>query len=317
MPRLCLSLLLSLLIAGSASAVTMEWVPVGAPGNPADSQVMNDGTTGYGSVPYAYQISKYEVTNAQYAEFLNAVATTDTFGLYNANMAIYGGITRSGGSGSFAYAAIPGRANTPVGFVSVYDALRFANWLQNGQPTGPQNSGTTEDGAYTLGGAFVASARNPNANIVLTSEGEWYKAAYYDASSGNYHDFPFADGGTVSCEAPPGTTSHTANCLGSVGSLTNVGAYTTSSSPWGTFDQVGNIQEWMDEQILGPGGIGANVVRGGSAFGIGDGAYYRYGTEPSGEFSGLGFRLAMIPEPTTGLLVIAGLLGLVAARRHA
>ena len=48
-------------------------------------------------MPYAYYISKYEVTNAQYAEFLNAKAASDPLGLYNASMgsdATFGGITR-------------------------------------------------------------------------------------------------------------------------------------------------------------------------------------------------------------------------------
>ena len=61
-----------------------------------------------------------------------------------------GGITRSGGSGSYTYSAIAGRGNMPVNFVSFYDALRFANWLHNGQPTGAQDNTTTEDGAYTI-----------------------------------------------------------------------------------------------------------------------------------------------------------------------
>jgi len=52
------------------------WVTVGNPGNAHDTQVMNDRTTGYGSVCYTYQIGKYEVTAGQYTTFLNAVATT-------------------------------------------------------------------------------------------------------------------------------------------------------------------------------------------------------------------------------------------------
>ena len=49
---------------------------------------MNDATTGYGSVDYVYEIGKYKVTNAQYAEFLNAVAVPDTYGLYNPQMGV-------------------------------------------------------------------------------------------------------------------------------------------------------------------------------------------------------------------------------------
>ena len=47
--------------------------------------------------------AKFEVSNSRYAEFLNAVAATDTNGLYIANMADpivkNGGITQSGGVG--------------------------------------------------------------------------------------------------------------------------------------------------------------------------------------------------------------------------
>ena len=58
--------------------VTIDWVSVADPGNEADTVVMRtDGTTGYGNVDRVYQIGKFEVTNGQYVEFLNAVAATD------------------------------------------------------------------------------------------------------------------------------------------------------------------------------------------------------------------------------------------------
>ena len=60
--------LLSLGICHSpvAHAVMFDWETVGNTGNAADP------LTGFGSVDYTYRISKHEVTNAQYAEFLNA-----------------------------------------------------------------------------------------------------------------------------------------------------------------------------------------------------------------------------------------------------
>ena len=123
----------SLVVASSASALTMSWTPVGNPGNAADS-------TGYGAmgaVGYSYSIGTYEVTNGQYVEFLNAKAATDPLGLYNTNMATaLGGITRSGSSGSYTYSTIAGRESVPVTFVSFYDSLRFTNWLDNGQGNG-------------------------------------------------------------------------------------------------------------------------------------------------------------------------------------
>jgi hypothetical protein len=61
------------------------------------------------------------------------------------------------------------------------------------------------------------------------------------------------------------------------------------------------------------------VTRGGSYAQIGllSAAEYRsaaYPVWPFDYFDG-GFRLVMIPEPSTGLLVIAGLLGLAGGRR--
>jgi formylglycine-generating enzyme required for sulfatase activity len=75
--------LLSLLIASSASAVTMDWVTVADPGNPGDPQescYLCEPGMAFGSVSAAYRISKYEVTYTQYAEFLNAVAATTPMG---------------------------------------------------------------------------------------------------------------------------------------------------------------------------------------------------------------------------------------------
>ncbi len=167
--------------------VVIETVTVGDLGNADDTQ-----GDGYGGVDYEYRIGKYEVTNAQYAEFLNAVAASDPHGLYNTGMAGgFGGITRSGSSGSYVYSTIAGRANMPVNFVSWYDTLRFANWMHNDQPTGAQDPTTTEDGAYdmALGSSVV---RKPGALMFLTSEDEWYKAAYYKGAGtgAGYWDYP-------------------------------------------------------------------------------------------------------------------------------
>jgi len=109
-------------------------------------------------VAYIYRIGKYEVTAGQYCEFLNAVGKTDTYGLYNTLMdtATYDqwgrnqgcNIKRTGSPGSYAYSVDSNWANRPVNYVSWGDAVRFANWLHNDQPTGAQGLSTTEDGAW-------------------------------------------------------------------------------------------------------------------------------------------------------------------------
>src|SRR5262245_32518675 len=100
MPRLVSSLLwLPLATASSASAVTMDWTFVGNPGNACETQIQGC----FGAVGYVYDIGTFEVTNAQYTEFLNAKAVSDPLGLYHTNMGepdgSFGGIARGGSDG--------------------------------------------------------------------------------------------------------------------------------------------------------------------------------------------------------------------------
>src|SRR4029079_18050577 len=116
---------LAFVSATSVEAVTIDLVPVGNPSNAPDTEVMiTDGTTGYGSVSYSYRIGKYEVTNSQYTEFLNAKAASDPLELYldrdgDGMGGPHGGITRSGSDGSYSYDVKPGMGNKPVNYVSV------------------------------------------------------------------------------------------------------------------------------------------------------------------------------------------------------
>lgn len=136
-----------------------------------------------------------------------------------------------------------------MNFVSFYDSLRFANWMNNGQ-----GSASTETGSYTLlgntatpsNGATVA--RNVSAVIALASENEWYKAAYYDTTSSSYFDYPAGSDTPSTCSTPTATANR-ANCNNAVGSPTTAGDYTGSASPFGTFDQGGNLWEWNETNI--------------------------------------------------------------------
>ena len=126
--------------------LTIETVTVGNPGNAGEWSGASHGGYGpdclCGAVSYAFDIGKYEVTAGQYAEFLNAVAAEDPHGLYNVAMAYSPGcrILRDGEEGGYTYSVMPIFVNRPVNLVSWGDAARFANWLHNGQPTGPAGS---------------------------------------------------------------------------------------------------------------------------------------------------------------------------------
>jgi formylglycine-generating enzyme required for sulfatase activity len=247
----------SLCLAASAPAASIDWVTVGDPGNACDDTPQQGC---FGAVDYLYRIAKHEVTNAQYAEFLNAKASSDPLGLYNTDMgSVPGGITRSGSPGSYSYAAIAGRGQKPVVSVSFFDALRFANWLHNGQ-----GDGDTETGAYTLlGGTPTPSnplvQRNAEARIWVATDDEWYKAAYYVPASASYHDYPTGSDTPIGC-ATPSATAHTANCSLAAGELTDVGSYPGSPGPHGTFDQGGNAVEWTDGDL---GVLENRTLRGG------------------------------------------------------
>jgi sulfatase modifying factor 1 len=315
----------------TAQAITIDMVTVGDAGNAAD-------TTGYGAVAYEYRIATTEVNLFQYTAFLNAVAKTDLYGLYNTNMGSNGniaGISRSGESGSYEYSVI-GSGDRPVTYVSWFDAARFANWVANGQPTGAQAAGTTENGAYTLNGAtsgvgFTKNAINPNTGQTTTywipSEDEWYKAAYYQpvgagGPSDSYWLYPTRSdsvpGNTIGAAtnqanyyAGDYSVTQSSSYSSSQNYLTDGGAFSNSASYYGTYDQGGNVWEWNDAVISSTRGLrggswsnGENYLR----------SSFRDYNTPTLENFRVGFRVASVPEPSAAVLMILGGAALLARR---
>ena len=277
----------------------------------------DDDDTGYGAVGYEYQISATEVTNSEYAAFLNAVAATDTYSLYKSSMSDSSvGISQNGSPGSFSYSVNLNRGENPVGYVDFYDALRYTNWLHNGKGTGG-----TETGAYTITDEGITNnsiTRNPGATWFLPSEDEWYKAAYYDptlnSNAGGYFDYATSSDDLPTAEAPLGGTN-SANYNNLIGNTTAVGAYPSALSPYGTYDQAGNVWEW-NEAIVDSSGRG---LRGGGWYTDSNflSSSDRSDLTPLSEFNSNGFRVAsivsaedenVIPEP--GSLLVWSLLGL-------
>ncbi len=308
-------------------AVYIPTVYVGDPGNANDS-------TGYGSVSTGYKIATYETSISVYTAFLNAVAATDTYSLYNNSMASdanIAGIARSGSSGSYAYSVI-GDGSRPVAYVNWFDAARFVNWMENGQPTGSQVAGVTETGAYTLNGATsgVSISRNPGFNYGLPSESEWYKAAYHQpAGQGgdgdNYWLYPTSANGVPNSRNGSLSDPNSANFIrddsiangfnggyavnnsGSTptgNALTSAGAYLLADSFYGTFDQAGNLAEWTD------GISGGNRIYRGGSWGVLESqlrATARVGTFPTSESPFIGFRIMQVPEPAALSLASLGI----------
>jgi sulfatase modifying factor 1 len=276
---------------------------VGNPGNAAD--VRYD-PQGFGGVGYNFRIGKYEVTAGQYTEFLNAVAADDANGLFNPSMSnpaadTYGAnIQRSGAPGAYSYSVAADWANRPVTYVSFWDTARFANWLHNGQPSGPQGPGTTEDGAYTLtpsGIQFNSVSRNPGARFFIPTKNAGLAATYFDLPT-RANSWP---GNDITEATNPGNNANYGvggPALGAPYYRTEVGEFELSASPYGTFDQGGNVWE-VNETQLGS----ARGVRGKSfddGFALGMWAQFRYPFfTPDREDNNVGFRIASVPEPST------------------
>jgi len=296
--------LTGLAVSTASASITIPTVTIGNIRNAADP------LTGFGAVNYVYNIGTTEVTNAQYAAFLNAKAATDTHNLYNTFMGTdVGGIRRSGSAGSYTYSAIPGRENNPVNFVSFWDATRFANWLHNGQ-----GNGDTETGAYTLTpGSISAKSITRNAGWQWALPGqapgqdEWYKAAYHQ---------PAAQGGDSDHFWLYPTSSNTINTsqanFNSTG-LRPVGSFAPNF--YGTFDMGGNVAEWTEGADNTFRNFMANF-RGGSAVSSQNAlaADFEAYDITNREDQFLGFRVVQVPAP--GAAALLGLGGLLAARRR-
>ena len=305
----------------SARAVTIDWVTVGDPGNTAD-------TTGdpnpAGAVADSFQIMKFEFKNSHYADFLNSVAATDTYSLYNSSMGsdARGGITQSGASGSYTYATKTNMSDKPVNYVSWFDAARVSNWLMNGGTS----SSSTETGAYTLNGGISGSAPavNLGAAFYLTTEDQWYKAAYYkgDSTIAGYWDYATqsdlapthvtADSTGIGSSGSTGNFANSHRAAGWNGQNGNVTTLGTNggASAYGAFDMSGNLSEWND--LTGA----ADSSRGQRGGYWGDSREFdlsssgRNTRDPSIEGDDGGFRLASpvaVPEPSTYAMALAGL----------
>jgi sulfatase modifying factor 1 len=333
--RLATFALVAMLVAtltAPAHAVTIEWVTVGDPGNVADD-------TGYGAVADSFQIMKYEWTNSQYVDFLNAVDPngTNPNNVYHAVMGsdARGGISFAGGNAAGSkYATKTNMGDKPVNFVSWWNAARVANWLENGaqaygssdaSATAPQNRG-----AYTLGTATSGTAPRVNSEALfyIPTEDQWYKAAYYLGGGTNAHYANYATTGNSAPQLSPadqngngwyepsygpvGMANYNsgASWNGEHGNVTTVGT-NGSSSAYGTFDMSGNVGEWNDET----GAAGLNKgIRGGfwrsTSYAVSSSSRETTYTNYVGDSTG--FRLAGlaplgVPEPSTWALGLAGI----------
>jgi formylglycine-generating enzyme len=267
-------------ITHGGTTINMDFVTVGDAGNAAD-------TTGNpnpcGSVGYAYNIGKYEVTADQWAAVIAADANVGNAGYWSGSQ--------------------------PTAGTSWHEAAKFCNWLTTGQ---------YNQGYYSINGAGEAT---PNAlghdayaalhgtTYFIPTEDEWYKAAYYDGNAGVYYDYP-----TGSNSVPDGIDSAGDTAFDAVfsdgynqnhpNSVTNAGV----ASPYGTIGQGGNVSERNETLVAGS-------LRGCSWYGSSEAlaSSYPSSSNPTDEYYSIGFRVASaVPEPGSMVLLVSGAFGLLA-----
>ena len=310
-PPLAVTLLLLSLSRGDAAIVetfgagpnqfSIEFQQIGNAGNGDDAGAGGGQVfSAYGGVPYSYRMGVTEVP-------LDWITKASAQGL--------SGVTAGGAT-----------ANSPANNVTWFEAAAFVNWLNTSTGKQAAYNMTFSGGFWSLTAWSSADAwqaggenrfRHKDAYYFLPSEDEWYKAAYHknDGVTANYWDY--ATGQNMN--SIPTTVKPTAVASGSglnqvVYENAGIGpadvGLAGGLSAYGIRGQNGNLQEWMETEWDGvnDGNSLDRVTRGGNF--TDDESFLRssYRNNSVGPVSDpkIGFRVAAIPEPSSGLLLAAG-----------
>lgn len=284
-------------------AFSIEFVSVGNPNNLPD-------TTGspsvVGSVGYAFDIGKFEMSRGE-INGANAASQAEgaSLGLTMTDM-----VERNIESGN--------GDDQPATGVSPNSIARLVNWLNTSSGYPPAYNFDTQPGdenydvnepllnwTESSSGYDPANPiRNRLARFVLPNDDEWYKAAYHDAQSGTFGVyFGYATG---SDDAPVAVSESTEPGTAVWAQPTNNGPAPVrlagGPSPYGTIGQTGNVWEYQEHRPVVEGKAPRIPFRGGSWQGGEDANEFILSSSRStsttllsrGDFS-VGFRVALLP----------------------
>ena len=227
----------------------------------------------------AFRISKYEITNAQYAAFLNA-KSIDMYGVWDKAPVYYDQILIKPSSGEHdwglhysgsQWTPVAGYENYPVIYVTWYGAAEYATYIGGSLPTEAQWEYACRAGTTTT---FNTGACLTN----LQANFNWELPYEYC---------------TNTVTIPPDMTQR-------------VGSY--ASNAYGLYDMHGNVDEWCSDWFYnypttdqtnptGPVTGLSRVIRGGPwiAFAVFCRSAIRLGNSPDIADYGTGFRVAFAP----------------------
>ena len=281
-----------------ANQFSIEFVQIGNAGNAAD---ITGTPNPVGSVGYVYNIAKYEVSRG----IIEKVNASGGLGIEMWDMAAWG-------FGS-------NEANQPATGMSWFTIARFVNYLNTS--TGFQAAykfdsnnnfqlWTSSDVGFNVSNPF----RNSLAKYVIPNSDEWYKAAY-GSLNGTWYNYA-----TGSDSIPSAVTNGTIANTAVYNQWIHSGPAAVNDagglSAFGTMAQTGNVWEFTETFVSGPDD--PREVRGGqwtqqSTDVISSNYQHVYGA--NGGNADIGFRIAMVPEPSALSLLAVGLGGF-AVMRH-
>ncbi|MCW5757654.1 MAG: SUMF1/EgtB/PvdO family nonheme iron enzyme [Phycisphaeraceae bacterium] len=302
-----------------------DFVTIGAPGNrgvtPAEAPLWRFDRFGtFGGVDYEFRITRTEVTNTQYLEFLNVYTKLpghrSTFfmagsGIFNdgfdphghAILRIFSGAEQAPANPSWEFAA------------------RYVNWLHNDKGTRLEDF---ERGVYdtsTFGIDPVTGKRtdqlerSPGSRFFLPTFDEWTKAAHYDPNrygedQEGYWYFPGASDDPLVSGMPgePGAETGVGQTPPEFWFAFHAGSFPGTDGPWGLLDTSGGAMEWT-ESVLDQGFDDRTRILVGSQtidpFGFLSSD--RLDDITLGLWEPHGFRIAsVVPAPGVATAVIAG-----------
>ena len=218
-------------------SIGAEYITIGDIGNAADSN-------GYGGVNYYYKISKHEVTIMQFQQAVDAGDGDENY---------WNDGTRTVGS------------SAPAVNLTLNEAKKYCNYLTSGNIRNGVyqfNNGITNDSTGTLSRGNIIYNNSYSAWYALTTEDEWYKAAYY---TGNTSDaWSSYTHGSNSVPIHGTTNGWNYYSSGFVGTTPNYvwPAGHGAEEQNGTHDMMGNVWDVMQSGTVGRGGSYYNYATG-------------------------------------------------------